>query len=162
MTVDIDKRIYEGAQKVDQLTTEYLREITSLSKIFITLSIAFLGLTMNYTYLHLPKIAGYEWIICSWLILVCSSIFGFLEIFFFSRRFKKEAEYIDSCLLVDVVARCDKDKLNDFIDISQKTKRQYGRHYIYCISLVSSQALFLFLAFFLFGMFLWNNFHSYQ
>jgi hypothetical protein len=124
MTINIDKKMLEDHKKIELLETDYLREISSLSKIFITLSIAMLGLSMSKANPYILKSIGNIWIILTWLSLVLSAFSGFMEVFFFSRRFKKKAEYIRSSFLVDIILHVDesKEKLQEFIGKSNIDK----------------------------------------
>lgn len=158
MTVNIDKKMVEDNEKIELLETDYLREISSLSKIFITLSIAMLGLSMSKANPYILKSIGNSWIILTWLSLVLSFFAGFLEVFFFSRRFKKKAEYIRSSLLVDIIVRVDESqkKLQEFIIESVRDKESFDSHFKWCIFAISFQAFLLLLAFIFFGIFIWK------
>ena len=145
----IDKKLIEDHERIENLETDYLREISSLSKIFITLSIAMLGLSMSKANPGISKSTGNIWIISTWLTLVISAFFGFMEIFFFSRRFKKKADYIQSSLLVDVILHIDqsKAKLQEFFGKSHNDKESIDRHYKWCIFSIIFQTIFLLISF---------------
>ncbi len=158
MTINIDKKMLEDHEKIELLETAYLSEISSLSKIFITLSIAMLGLSMSKANPYILKSIGNIWIILTWLSLVLSAFSGFMEVFFFSRRFIKKAEYIQSSLLVDVILHVDqsKEKLQEFIGKSNIDKESFDRQYKWCIFSIACQAILLLLAFIFFSIFIWK------
>jgi len=162
MTIDIDKKVIEDSKRIEDLETEYLKEITSLSKIFITLSIAILGLSMSQSSLDFSKKVGLVWIMSTWICLILSAILGFIGIFFFSRRIKKKADYIQNSMIVDIVMSQQKlianfeNKLDEFLGKSEADKKKFDRQYRLCVVSVSFQALLLLFAFILFGIFRGN------
>lgn len=159
MAIDFDKKFLKDHARIEDLQTDYLREITSLSKIFITLSIAILGLSMSQSSPGLSNKIGLIWIVSTWISLILSAMFGFLEIFFFSRRFKKNADYIQSSLLVDMIVRIDNSekKLTEFIGKSEHEKQKFARHYKLCNVFVVCQAVLLLIAFVFWGIFINKN-----
>lgn len=161
MAIDIGKKLVADFNKIEDLETDYLSEITSLSKIFISLAIAILGLSMSQSIPDLSKKTGLLWLISTWICLILSAIFGFIEIFFFSRRFKKKADYIQNSLLVAVSKSVSfpnsEAKLKEFLTKSNREKEKFDRHYGLCSIFIACQAILLLIAFILFGTFIYKN-----
>lgn len=157
MTADSDNKMVDVYDKVEGLETNYLREIISLSKIFITLSIAMLGLSMTKAGPNISSASGTIWILSTWLCLIFSAILGFMGIFFFSRRFKNKADYLQNSYYVDVALQLEntEDKFEQFMGKSRIAKDRFDQQYKRCVLSILCQALLLLVAFGLFGIHIW-------
>lgn len=80
--------------RVDALRTDYVRELSGLSKIFIAISSAMLGLTLAPLAPDLFTKVGVRWLVWTWIALAITAALGFVQVFFFSSRFKAKADYL--------------------------------------------------------------------
>jgi hypothetical protein len=143
---DKDSGIFD---EIESLRTDYLRELTSLSKMLIALSTAALGLLLSPSGIELGTRAGIRSMVSAWILLSAAAVLGFVQVFTFSSRFKSRADYLWSCHIVDtlVALRAPDEKLNEFLARSDKHKNWHGRKYILCVSLVLTQGVCLAVAF---------------
>jgi hypothetical protein len=148
--------------KIDALRTDYLRELTALAKIFITISTAMLGLTLAPLAPNLFMKVGAQWLVMTWAALVATALLGFIQVFFFSSRFKARADYLWTSQLTDLLARIqgsDK-KLDEFLQKSDRYRRRYDRQHTLCVILLLSQGIALLTAFSFLAIFMWTNFKA--
>ena len=160
MTATEKKDPFSVYDKVEELRTEYLRELSSLAKIFISLAIAIVGLTMSQAGPDLSGKAGVKWLVGAWVTLVLCAISGFLEIYFFSSRFKLRADYLYASHLVDLVVQLlgSDEKLREFDAESRLYKKQHDRRYYWCVGLTTVQAVLLLTGLILFALYMYANF----
>ncbi|MBI2089325.1 MAG: hypothetical protein HYT78_11365 [Deltaproteobacteria bacterium] len=153
---------FEVYDKIDGLRTDYVRELSSLSKIFITISSALLGLTLAPLAPDLFAKIGLTWLVLTWIALAITATLGFVQVFVFSSRFKTRADYLWACHLTDVVVQVDgsNEKIDEFWNKADRFKRRYDRQYRICAALVVAQGLALLVAFGLLATFIWVNFKS--
>ena len=146
--------------QIEGLQNEYLRQLDGLSKIFISLSTAILGLTLSLIGLKLRQHQGIPWIIATWISLLMTALCGFLQVYSFSKRFRHKAEYLHACLLTDTVLQTkgSDDKLDEFIWNTHQADDHFRRSYYWCAGSVLAQGIFLLLSFIFFGLFIWVNF----
>jgi hypothetical protein len=148
--------------KIDALRTDYLRELTALAKIFITISTAMLGLTLSPLAPGLFMKVGAKWLVMTWVALAATAIFGFIQVFFFSSRFKAKADYLWTSQLVDLLVRIQgsDNKLDDFLQKSDRHKRRYDHQYKLCVILLVVQGFAFLSAFSFLAIFMWTNFKA--
>lgn len=161
--MDKDKsrsNLSQSYAEIEGMQNEYLRQLDSLSKIFISLSAAILGLTLSLIGLKLRQQQGIPWIVATWISLLVTAFGGFFQVYSLSRRFRHKAEYLHASLLTDAVLQTQgsEDKLNEFIWKSDQADKRFRRSYYWCAGSVLAQAVFLFLSFLFFGMFIWVNY----
>lgn len=154
------KTLSSTYEEIETYQSEYLRELNALSKIFITLSIAMLGLTLSVLIPSLKEKVATNWFSATWLFLVITAMLGFLEIYSFSRRFKARAEYLHGCMMTDVILqlKSSDEKLDEFLSKSDQAKRISELTYKWCVGLVAGQAISMFLGFLCFSVFIYKNF----
>lgn len=160
MTEDTKSGLSSSYDEIEELQNEYLRELNRLTKIFISLSIAILGLTLSIFGPKLNQQVALYWIASSWLFLLTTAPIGFVQIYFFSRRFKSKAEYLHGCMMSDVIVQSDgsDEKLDEFLYQSDKAKKKFDRSYKWCVCLVLAQGMLLLFSFVFFGFFIYVNF----
>lgn len=149
--------------RVDALRTDYLRELTGLAKIFITISSAMLGLTLvPFSPPDLLIKTALSWLIFTWITLIATSVLGFMQIFFFSGRFKVKADYLWKSHLTDVVLHFggSDEKVEEFSDKADGYKRCYDRQYWLCIVLLLVQFFLLLISFGCLAIFIWLNYKA--
>lgn len=148
--------------KIDALRTDYVRELTGLSKIFITISSAMLGLTLAPFVPDFFFKGGTRWLVCTWIALALTAALGFIQVFFFSSRFKAKADYLWTCQLTDVVLelRGSDEEIEKFSDKADRYKQRYDRQYKLCVAFVVAQGVTLFAAFGFLATFIWMNFKA--
>jgi hypothetical protein len=146
--------------EIEGMQNEYLRQLDGLSKIFISLSAAILGLTLSLIGLKLRQQQGITWIVATWVSLLMTALAGFFQVYSLSKRFRHKAEYLHACLLTDAVVETQgsEEKLNEFIWKSDQADKRFKRSYYWCAGSVLAQGIFLLLSFLFFGMFIWVNF----
>jgi hypothetical protein len=144
----------------DDPIDEYLREINGLSKIFITLSFAILGLLLSFIAPRLGELPSVHWVVATWFALLAAAAVGFIQIYAFARRFRSRAEYLHACLISDVIVQTGGSdaKLEDFCWRSDQADRRFKHGAVWCQVLVLAQALFLFSAIGFLTVFAWNCF----
>lgn len=154
--------VFEVHDKIDGLRTEHLRELTSLAKIFITISSAMLGLTLAPLAPDVFAKTGLRWLVSTWIALGSTATLGFVQVFFFSARFKVRADYLWACLLTDSVVQAGgpDEKIDEFSNRADKYKRRYERQYRICAALILAQGIALLLAFGFLAVFIWLNFKA--
>lgn len=154
------KTISSDYEEIETYQSEYLGELNALSKIFITLSIAMLGLTLSVLIPSLKEKVATIWFSATWFLLVVTAMLGFFEIYSFSRRFKAKAEYLHGCMMTDVILQLkgSDEKLDEFLSKSDQAKRNSDLTYKWCVLLVAAQAISMFLAFLCFSVFIYENF----
>jgi len=135
--------------RIEDLRTEYLRELTGLSKVIIALSAAVLGLLLSPFGIYLSSKAGPRLIIGAWLILAVAAALGFAQMLTFSRRFRSAAEYRWASHIVDTVVQLkgDDKTLNEFLAKSDKHKLSHDRTYRVCFWLNVGEFVCLFIGF---------------
>jgi hypothetical protein len=154
--MDMDKTF----DNVEQLRTDYLRELTALSKMLIALSSGALSLLLSPSGISLSIKAGSRVTVVVWTLLCGGAALGFIQVFLFSSRFKSHADYLWGSLLIDtrVTVRKVIEDLGrspgpglasdeDFLEQADKHKRSHHRKYIMCRWLILAQALSLLAAF---------------
>ena len=159
-TQEGSKGLSSRYSEIEGLRNNYLRESNGLSKIFISLSIAILGLTLSLIGPKLNQQHALHWIVATWLSLVTIAIIGFLQIYAFSKRFLSKAEYLHALMIADniVETKGSQEKLDEFLWKSDEAERKFERSYNWCIRLVLVQGALQLLSFIFFGLFLWINF----
>ena len=143
------KTLSSSYEKIETYHNKYLDELTALSKIFITLSVAILGLTLSVLVPALKEKVAPNWFVVTWMLLVITAILGFAEIYSFSRRFKAKAEYLHGCMMSDVILefKGSDETLKEFLSKSDQAKKNFDLTYNWCVGLVAGQAASLLLAF---------------
>jgi hypothetical protein len=146
--------------EIEGLQNEYLRQLDGLSKIFISLSTAILGLTLSLIGLKLRQYQGIPLIIATWISLLMTALGGFIQVYSFSKRFRHKADYLHACLLTDTVleTKGSDEKLDEFIWKTHQADEQFRKNYYWCTGSVLAQGIFLLLSFIFFGLFIWANF----
>lgn len=160
MTATEKKDPFWVYDKVEELHTECLREMGSLAKIFISLAIAIAGLSMTQAGPNLSGRMGVRWLVASWVALVACAVSGFLEIYFFSSRFRLGADYLYASHLVDVIVQLDAsdEKLRKFDAEARLSKKRHDRRYYWCVGLTAVQAVLLVMGLVLFAVYMYANF----
>jgi hypothetical protein len=145
--------------EIDALRTDYLRELSSLSKIFITISSAMLGLTLAPVAPDLSTKVGVIWLVLTWTALAVTAVLGFVQIFFFSSRFKAKADYLWTSHLTDVVLQFggSDERVEEFSGKADRYKERYDRQYKLCVAFLFMQGVALFTAFGFLATFIWVN-----
>lgn|SRR5262245_33551871 len=153
---------FEAFEQVDGLRTDYIRELSGLSKIFVTISTALLGLTLAPLAPDLFTKVGLKWLMATWIALAITATFGFMQIFFFAARFKARADYLWASTMTDVVLQShgSDQKLDEFMNQSDRFKRRYDRQFRISVALIVGQAVGLLTAFGLLARFMWLNFEA--
>lgn len=148
--------------KIDTLRTDYLRELSSLSRIFVTISSAILGLTLAPLAPDIFPRTGLTWLVCTWVSLAVTTALGLTQIFFFSSRFKVQADYLWASHLTDAVVQFDgtDEKIEEFSKKADRHKKLYDRQYKICVALFVGQTIALFVAFACLAVFMWMNFEQ--
>lgn len=153
--------------EIERLENEYLARLDGLSKIFISLSAAILGLTLSLIGLKLRQQQGIPWILATWISLLITAVCGFLQVYSFSRRFREKANYLHACLMSDAVLDLEaasgklqdpNKKLDEFLQKSHQADERFKKAYKWCVRSVLAQVIFLLLSFVLFAVFIWVNF----
>lgn len=154
------KTLSSSYAEIETYQNKYLDELNALSKIFITLSVAILGLTLSVLVPALKEKVAPNWFVGTWILLLITAIIGFAEIYSFSRRFKDKAEYLHGCMMSDVIVELkgSDEKLNEFLFKSDQAKKNFDLAYNWCVGLVAAQAASLFLAFLCLSVFVYKNF----
>jgi hypothetical protein len=135
--------------EVEGLRTDYLRELTALSKMLIALSAGALGLLLSPSGVEVSARAGARAIVAVWVLLSGTGALGFIQVFTFSSRFKSRADYLWACHLVDtlVALRASDEQLNRLLAKSDQHKNWHHRKYRICVLLVLAQGICLVAAF---------------
>ncbi len=135
--------------EIDRLRTDHLRELTGLAKIFVTISSAMLGLTLAPLAPNVFAKVGLGWLVATWIALGTTATLGFVQIFFFSARFKARADYLWASHLTDVVVQThgSDEKIDEFSNRADRYNRRYERQYKACTALILAQGLVLLTAF---------------
>lgn len=154
------KNLSSSYEEIETYQSAYLGELNALSKIFITLSFAMLGLTLSVLVPSLEKKVAINWFSATWFLLVVTAMLGFFEIYSFSRRFKARAEYLHGFMMTDVILQLkgSDEKLDEFLSKSDQAQIISDLTYKWCVGLVAGQAIFMFLAFLCFSVFIYKNF----
>jgi hypothetical protein len=89
-----------------------------------------------------------------------SAALGFIQIFFFSSRFKARADYLRASHLTDVSVQLDAtdEKIEEFSQKADRQKQRYDRQFRLCVAFLLGQAIVLFSAFSSLAVFMWMNF----
>jgi hypothetical protein len=135
--------------RIENQRTVYLRELGGLSKIFITISSALLGLTLAPLGPNAFTRTGISWLVLTWITLGFSSALGFLHIFFFAVRFKSQAERLRASQLADVSFRLNgpEQRAEELSEQSNRYQRRFERQSKLCVASLVAQALALFTSF---------------
>ena len=151
---------FEAFDKIDGLRTDYIRELSGLSKIFVTISTALLGLTLAPLAPDLFTKVGLKWLMATWIVLAITATLGFMQIFFFASRFKARADYLWACTMTDVVVQThgSDEKLDEFLNQGDRFKRRYDLQFKISVALIVGEAVALLTAFGLLARFMWLNF----
>ena len=146
--------------EVESYHDDYLKEFTSLSKIFITLSIALIGFTLSFIGPGLRERIDICWIIYAWLFLGLTMLLGFLLIYFSSKIFKAKADYLHENLMFDVAERFESSqKERDQIRKSgNEAYKKYERFRKWIGGLIAAQAVSIFLSLVFLAIFIYRNF----
>jgi hypothetical protein len=134
---------------VERLRTDYLRELTALSKMLIALSSGALTLLLSPSGIALSIRAGNRVTVIVWILLSGAAVFGFIQVFSFSSRFKSRADYLWACHMVDtlVALQASDEHLSKFLAKSDKHNHGHQRKFIVCVLFILAQGLFLLAAF---------------
>ena len=153
------KTLSSSYEEIETYQNKYLYELNALSKIFITLSVAILGLTLSVLVPALQRKVAPNWFIVTWILLLITAILGFVAIYSFSRRFKAKADYLHGCMMSDVILelKASDEKLNEFCFKSDQAKKKFDLAYNWCVGLVAAQATSLFIAFLCLSVFVYKN-----
>lgn len=157
------KSLSSNHDEVEKYQNYYLRELNALSKIFITLSVAILGLTLSVLGPVLSqKIAG-NWFLYTWFLLLLTAILGFFEIYSFSKRFRAKAEYLHGCMMADAIIELkgSDEKLEDFLNKVHNANDVFDRSYNWCVRIVAFQAFTLLGGIICLSTFVYKNFVIY-
>jgi hypothetical protein len=139
----------EKLDEVERLRTDYLRELTALSKMLIALSSGALTLLLSPSGIALSIRAGNHVTVFVWILLAAAAVLGFVQIFLFSSRFKSRADYLWACHLVDTLLalQASDEHLDRFLAKSDKHNKLHQRKYVACVVLILAQGVFLLVAF---------------
>ena len=131
---DKDRELSSSYSEIEEFQNKYLHELNGLSKIFISLSIAILGISLSLIGPRLDQQRALPWIVATWISLLVTAIIGFLQIYLFSRRFSFKADYLHACMISDIIVQTNgsDDKLEQFISKSDKAKRKFKRGNTWC------------------------------
>ena len=131
--------------EIESLRTEYLRELTALSKVLIAISSAALGLFLSPFGIELSLKVGLRSSVVAWVGLGGIVALGFLQIFMFSSRFRSKAEYLWASHIADTIVQLKgpEVKLNEFLAKSDQHRAWYERKYFICVALVVAQGVVL-------------------
>jgi hypothetical protein len=153
------KGLSSSYSEIEELQNNCLREWNGLSKVFISLSIAFLVLTLSLIGPRLSQQHALHWIVAMWFSLVTIAIIGFLQIYMFSKRFRPKAEHLHACMIADVIVQTkgSEKKLNEFLLKSDEADGQFKRSYKWCVGIVLAQGIIQVLSFIFFGLFVRMN-----
>ena len=148
------KSDHDPFDEIEQLRTDYLRELAGLSKVFIAISTAVLGLILSPFGIELSKYAGMPLLFSTWFVLVSVAILGFFQVFLFSTRFKSRADYVWTSHIVDTIVQLkgSDQKLDEFLAKSDSHKESSERKYHACLALVITEGILLLFAFGLLAM----------
>jgi hypothetical protein len=136
-------------ERIEDLRTDYLRELTGLSKVVIALSAAVLGLLLSPFGIYLSSKAGPRLIFGAWSILAVAAALGFAQMLTFSRRFRSAAEYRWTSHIIDTIVRLNGDEgtLKEFLSKSDKHKLSHDRTYRVCFWLIVGEFVCLSIGF---------------
>jgi hypothetical protein len=153
---------YEVFDKINELRTDYLRELSGLAKIFITISNAMLGLTLAPFGSNVFAKLGLSWLFFTWFALALTAIAGFLQIVFFSGRLKMQADLLWVDHLTETVVQLggSDEKIDKLWNQGDHVKRRYDCQYKLCVALIVFQGVAPSLAFVFLAIFMWSNFKA--
>ena len=145
---------------VDSYHDDYLKELTSISKIFITLSIAIIAFTLSFIGPDLRERIAINWIIWAWLFLWLTLLLGFLSLYLYSKIFKAKSDYLHESLMFEVAERFESSK--EYMDLFRKSGNEayqkYERFRKWVGGLIIAQAVSLSLSLFFLTIFIYKNF----
>ena len=145
---------------VESYHDNYLKELTSISKISITLSIAIIGFTLSFIGPDLRERIAINWIIWAWLFLWLTMLLGFLSISFYSKIFKTKSDYLHESLMFEAAERFESSQ-EDRDQIRQsgnEAYKKYERFRIWVGRMIIAQAVSLSLSLFFLTIFIYKNF----
>jgi len=147
---------FQEFERIDALRTDYLRELSGLSKVFITIASATLALTLAPFARDLLAGVCLMWLVATWLGLAATVALGLTQIFFFSSSFNARAKYLFASHLVDVVVRYEPgDKLEEFMAKVDASKQKYEQQCKWCVRLIVAQSFALLIAYVCLAVFMW-------
>ncbi|MCX5824461.1 MAG: hypothetical protein NTY86_13385 [Deltaproteobacteria bacterium] len=139
---------------------EYLKELTSSSKIFITLSIAIIGFSLSFMGPGLRERIAINWIIWTWLFLWLTLLLGFLSLYLYPKIFKAKADYLHESLMFDIAER-----FEDTNEVREKFHKSGNDAYLkyeilrkWVRRLIIAQAVSLSLSLLCYSIFIYMNF----
>lgn len=139
---------------------DYLKELASISKIFITLSIAIISFTLSFIGPGLRERIAISWIEWAWLFLCLTTLLGFFSIYFYSKIFKAKADYLHELFLFDSAEKFkssqeEKDKIRKR---GNEAYKKYERFRIWVGWMIGAQATSLSFALIFLTIFIYKNF----
>lgn len=154
------KKLSSNYDEIESYHNRYLGELVSLSKLFITLSVAILGLALTVLAPALKEKIAPNWFIATYIFLIITICLGFGVIFFFSRRFKAKADYLYGCMMEDIAIDLKRpdDILEEFSIKSNLANEKFKSSYRWSVALVAAQTISLFVAFMCLSFFVYKNF----
>jgi hypothetical protein len=146
-------------ERIDVLRTEYLRELSGLAKVFITIATATLALTLAPLAPNLVAKTGIKWLVATWIALATTAVLGLVQIFFFSSSFDLRGDYLFSSLVVDTAARhgVPDEKLENLMQRADRPRVKYEKRRRWCLKFIVLQFLALLLAYGCLAVFMWDN-----
>ncbi len=145
---------------IESYHDDYLKELTSLSKIFITLSIAIMGFTLSFIGPGLREKIAICWITYAWLFMGLTMLFGFLLVYFYSKIFKAKADYLHESLMFDVAEsfKSSQEKRDQIRKSGNEAYKKYERFRKWVVGLIAAQAVSIFLSLIFLAIFIYKNF----
>ena len=146
-------------ERIEVLRTEYLRELSGLAKVFITIATATLALTLAPLAPNLATKTGIRWLIATWISLATTAVLGLVQIFFFSSSFDLKGDYLFASLVVDAARRHDvpDEKLENLIKQADRPRLKYEKRRTWCLRFIALQFLALIVAYGFLATFMWDN-----
>jgi len=149
--------------EIEKWQAEYFRELNGLSKIFISISIALIGLIVSVL---IPNISGKTvatsnlWVSC--LFLSLTAISGFIELYMFASRFSNMSSLLRNYMMTDIVVQSkgSDEKLEEFLCRSDMDKNKIKKKERTSKILILVQFICLLLSFLFLASFVYRNFIS--
>ena len=145
--------------RIDALRTDHIRELSGLSKVFITIASATLALTLAPLAPNLLPKTDLGLLVFIWITLAATVLLGLIQILVFSISFKMGADYLFASVVTDSVARLGvpDTKLGEAMAMAQRCKSSFEECHKWCFRLVVMECVCLFIAYGLLGVFMWGN-----
>ncbi|HVP54077.1 MAG TPA: hypothetical protein VMU45_03705 [Candidatus Eisenbacteria bacterium] len=146
-------------ERIDALHTDYIRELSGLSKVCITIASATLALTLAPLAPSLLPKTGLGLLVFIWIALAATVLLGLVQILVFSISFKMGADYLFASVVTDSVFRLgapDK-KLDEAMATAHRCKSRFEECHRWSLRLVVLEFAGLFTAYVLLALFVLAN-----